>query len=144
MAWLHEGATTACLLALRLPHPCACPCPCLPPPAVVLTKDGNELARLGEEAYFGERALINAEPRAATATGAAARWAGAWGLVVAWMGVGNQRAWAAHSEPLPDACRRPKLAAPPPAAARNASLRHGCPLTRPLPARLPRSHACCS
>lgn len=39
-------------------------------PAVVLTKDDKELARLTDEAYFGERALINAEPRAASATGA--------------------------------------------------------------------------
>ncbi|KAI7838861.1 hypothetical protein COHA_007362 [Chlorella ohadii] len=35
---------------------------------VILTKDGAELARLSDEAYFGERALINAEPRAAAAT----------------------------------------------------------------------------
>ena len=37
---------------------------------MILTKDGAELARLSDEAYFGERALINAEPRAAAATGA--------------------------------------------------------------------------
>lgn len=77
--------------------------PYLPPPAapaaVVLTKDGNELARLGEEAYFGERALINAEPRAAAATGAPPGWE-RWGVAcgrgnacLAWLLLANAE-WA--------------------------------------------------
>lgn len=51
----------------------SCPSPAFLPCAVVLTKDGQELARLGDEGYFGEKALIGGEPRAATATGEGAR-----------------------------------------------------------------------
>ena len=44
-----------------------------PSPAVVLTQDGVETERLGEGAFFGEKALINDEPRATSALGACVR-----------------------------------------------------------------------
>ena len=60
---------TALLTAAHAPN--------LPPPrppaaaaAAVVSSQGCELARLGEGAFFGERALIREEPRAATVTGA--------------------------------------------------------------------------
>ncbi len=37
--------------------------------AVVLTKDGREVGRIREQAYFGEKALIDDAPRDASATG---------------------------------------------------------------------------
>jgi hypothetical protein len=37
--------------------------------AVVLSKDGKEAGRVKEGAFFGEKALIDVAPRAATATG---------------------------------------------------------------------------
>ena len=38
----------------------------------------QELARLGPTAYFGERALLKNEPRAATVQAATGGWAGGW------------------------------------------------------------------
>ena len=56
-------------LVERVPLPLlAAPLACLR--AVVVTCDGVEVERLGEGAYCGDKALINDEPRAATATGA--------------------------------------------------------------------------
>lgn len=51
--------------------------PSLPCPAVVLTRDGREVGRIREGGYFGEKALINAAPRGATATGGRAA-CGSW------------------------------------------------------------------
>lgn len=57
------------------PAPCPLPscltCPLAAAAAVVLARVGQEVGRKGEGSFFGELALVNNEPRTATAYGAA-------------------------------------------------------------------------